>query len=192
MKTKPLALIALLFVLTTAASYAAITATTGVSRVYVDPNGAYDNITPIRLDVTTNPGQIFLTYKISDSDGAFFTLNSIDVDVTLNGSLVSHQNFSTLTFVGNWNRFADNGVASLSSGAMNQAPILSAWGDTNSSLPYSVSLNPGDVEKWTMTYNIQGQTPATSVGTVTFIPEPTVSISFLLGSTLCFLRRKRV
>ena len=193
MKQK-MALLALAFImmfgLTADVTTAAVTATTGVSINPISLNNAYYRTEPDHLNVTENPGQIFVSFRITD-DGGYFPLNSIIVDVTINGIPMSSESYSSWDMTGSvYGRIGFYGPDYYTSGLMNTGSILDGYGSRNSSSPYTTSLTTGDVWQVKMTYNIQGQEPITSTGTVNFVPEPTSCILAAL-STLVFLRRKR-
>jgi len=195
MKTISARTIALLFVLafgmTASVSKAALTASTGVSLTPITLTDAYYGSAPDHLNVSTNPGQIYLSFRVANG-GEYFTLNSVTIDVTLNGIQASSEKYSTYEVVDNWNRIGVYGDNSYGVGQMNQGLILIACGTQNSVSPYSTAGNPAGVWQYNMTYDIQGQSPVTSFATVTYIPEPTTTTIAILGTSLCFLRRKRM
>jgi hypothetical protein len=192
MKTK-LALLALPFILTfgmIANVSAAVTASTGISLAAISMSDARYNIPPNELVVSTNPGQVFLSYHIADSDSQYFILNSVIVDILINGSIVSSESFAYYDLGNRWNRVGYYNPTSFAAGPMNQGNILVGWGNLNSADAYTTTVKPGDIWQGKMTYDIQGQGVFTSVGTMTYVPEPSTT-GLIALSTFCFLRRKR-
>jgi len=161
----------LVFGTTANTSMATLTATTGVSLTPISLANAYYSTSPNYLNVAANPGQIFLSFSIANA-GEYFTLNSVSVDITVNGISVSSEIYSTYDSVNNWNRIGAYGSNSYGTGLMNQGLILVGCGTRNSASAYTTSLNHGDVWQAKMTYDVQGQGTITSVGTVTYIPTP--------------------
>lgn len=193
MKTK-LAFLALSFVLTfgmIANVSAAITASTGISLTAISLSDARYGNTTGNIIVSTNPGQIYLSFRITDGASEYITLNSVLVQVTVNGNAVFDENLTSYDLGGGaWNKVGFYGLNSYVSGSMNQGPILVGWGNLNSSSAYNTTINPGDVWQAKMTYDVQGQGVFTSVGTMTYVPEPSTA-GLIILSTFCFLRRKR-
>ena len=194
MKTK-MALLALALILTfgiTAnVSAAVMIATTGI-RIgsNISLTEAYNNTAPDHLNIsTTNPGPIFLSFRI-DNGGQPFTLNSVSIDISLNGIPVSSESYSTYSLGGTWSRMGVYATNSYGFGLMNQGEILVGCGSRDSSIPYTTSNNPGDIWRALVTYDVQGQGSITSLATLTNIPETSTTILIAI-STLVFLRRKR-
>lgn len=168
-------------------SYAALTASTGVSLTSVTFDSAYYGTTPIHLDVTSSPGQIFLSYTLSNA-GLPIILNSISIDVRVNDLSVKNEVYTTFVLGSIWSRFGSTTGYDYVSGAMNQGETLVDYG---SRVGLNVTLNPGDIMQATMTYDVQGQPATTSIGTVTYIPEPSVLGLAVIASSLFLLRREK-
>ncbi|MEI6553163.1 MAG: PEP-CTERM sorting domain-containing protein [bacterium] len=141
------------------------------------------------MTVSTNPGGIYLTFRIADSAGQYFTLNSVSIDISVNGILASTETYDSYILASNWNRIGVYATNSYGIGLMNQGPILVGFGDRNSTAAYSVNLNPGDVWQAKVSYDVQGLGVVTSIGTVSRIPEP--SIFCCLGVSIFGLLRRR-
>lgn len=169
---------------------AALTASTGVSLVPISMADAYYGVTPSHIEVTAS-SNVFLSFRISDTEGAWFTLTGMTVDISVNGIPMSSENYSTYAVGSSWNRIGVYDTNSYLMGSMDQGEILVGCGSRDSFAPYYTSINPGDTYRWDFSYEAQGQDTVHSVGTVTYVPEPT-SLLLVGVSTLCFLRRKRV
>lgn len=193
MKTK-LALLALSFILTFGmiadVASAAITASTGISLTAITLTDAYYGTAPASLNVSTNPGQVYLSFRIANG-GEYFTLNSVSIDITLNGIPVSSENYNSYLMVATtWSRVGVYNTGTYAIDPMNQGAILVGCGSLDGSAPYSTTMVAGDVYQAKMTYDVQDQGVFTSVGTMTYVPEPATT-GLIVLSTFCFLRRKR-
>lgn len=167
---------------------AAVTATTGINTTWISLADAYLGTEPVSLSVSTSP-QVFLSFRVT-GNGDYFVLNSITVNITVNGLPVSDEVYSTYDLGNNWSRVGVYDTNSYGTGPMNQGSILVGCGTRDTSSSYTTSLNPGDVWQAKMTYDIQGQGQITSLGTLTIIPETTTP-GLIAISTLALLRRKR-
>lgn len=194
MKTKS-ALLALVFAIMVALGFftnttsAAVTAMTGVSLTPISLSTAYSGLTPSALNVNSNPGAIFLSFKVSNEGEEFF-LNSMTVDISINGVVTSSESYTSYAPISTWSRVGVTLTETYAAGAMNQGGILVGCGTRDETAPYIISLNPGDIWQAKMTYSIQGQSPVTSVGKVVYVPEPGAVMLISLSSLLS-LRRKR-
>lgn len=189
-----LALLALMSILTfgiPANVLAALTASTGVSPSQITMINAKNGVTTDQIEITSN-SEVYLSFRIADSGNQEFLLNSVTIDITVNDVNILSTQYNSYNLAGSiWNRVGFYGSNSYTNGAMNQGSILIGWGNINSSDAYITSINPGDIWRADISYDVQDQGVIHSVGTVTYIPEPTSL--FLVGvSALCFLRRKRV
>ncbi len=167
-------------------STAALTASTGVSLTAISIDDAYSAVTPSHIDVTTSPGQIFLSYTISNT-GLSITLNSVTMDITINGLSVTSEEYTTFVLGSSWSRIGTTTGNAYATGQMNQGGTLV---DLGTRVAIDSFLSPGDVWQAKMTYDVQGQGLITSIGTVTYIPEPSVLGLAVITSSLFLLRRR--
>ena len=168
---------------------AALTATTGVSTTPITIKDAGLGLTQTTLNVSTDPGQEFLSYRIRDTEGALFTLNSVTIDLSINDNLVLTEFFQTYDIGNRWNRFGSYVVNTYMVGSMNQGQITNGFGVLDDTTPYMLSLKPGDIFTSKVTYNTS-EGYVYSTGTITYIPEVSTSILTILSATI-LLRRKR-
>lgn len=166
-----------------------LTLTVSVSQYNISLSNARYGVLPGNLEVSSDPGQIFVSYHIGSTDN--FVLDSTGVNTTKNGQTMSSENFTSYTLLSSpWTNVGYYGTNSYTSGSFNQGSILVGWGEAN--ISYPVSMIPGDVYTFAVTCKAEGQAPITSIGTVTYIPEPTSISLTILGTSLCLLRRKRM
>lgn len=198
MKTaKSLALSALAFIVSlvmTSTSMAAVTVMTKISLTPISWDRAYDNTAENTLSVSTGNAGIYMSWKISN-EGEYFTLNSMSIDIaTVGNPAVIHEEYSTYSVGNVWSRLGSYTTNSYLYGPMNQGGIVVGLAILNSFSPYIIPVNPGDIWKVTMTYDVVGQGPLTSYATITdvsSIPEMTSGITFTFVSSILLLRRKR-
>lgn len=188
-----LAMIMALAVFTAGTSMAAVVATTKVMETPIDWLTADDNSIKSNLVVSTTT-QVFLSWKISDNTEESLILNSMTIDVTLNGVNIEHEFYDTYTFGGKWSRvgICVGGNDTYLNGAMNQDQIQTGLAVLDSSIPYTAATSqPGDIWKLTVTADVASQGPVISYATVTNpIPEPGSVFLALVGFIL-LLRRRR-
>ncbi len=175
--------------ITTSASMAAITAMTGVSLFPITLADAYYGTTPESLNVSTNPGLIYLSFKVT-CEGENFILESTTITSRLNGVEQSVENYNTFAPISTLSRVGVSATGTYTVGPMGQGEILVGCGTRDETAPFIVSMMPGDVWEGECVFKTN-QGNITSTGTVAFIPEPSSAILGLLGASICCLRRRR-
>jgi len=182
-----------LAVFTAGTSMAAIVVTAKVMETPIDWVTADDNSVKNNL-VVSSTTQVFVSWKISDNTEGSLILNSMTIDITLNGVNIEHEFYSTYDFGGKWSRvgICVGGNDSYLSGAMNQGQIQTGLALLNSFTPYTATTpDKGDIWMLAVTADVAGKGQIVSYATVTNpIPEPGFSFLGLIGFTL-LLRRRR-
>ncbi len=165
-----------------------ITAIMGVSLSPISLSNAFAGVPKPEINVSTDPGQVFLSFKVSSDDGDF-VLNSVTIDVSINGIVESSETYSNNTVGSTWSMIGVTDTDSYTSGSMNKGPIHLEYGSRGTYSPYPASLKEGGVWQTKATFHTN-EGEIVSVGKVTYVPEPASALLAFLGF-IFLLRRRR-
>ena len=183
-------------ILSSISTEAAVTIKTGISLSGISNADAYLGNLNSTLNVTQSPGTFCLGYVVSGG-GAAFTLNSLKIEISLNGILQKTENYTEYETGGAWNMFGTySATNSYVLGLFNQGPILTSSGSNVDAFGsnYYALMAAGDTLTATLTFNINGipTTSTTSFARIVYVPEPNTALLSLLTIIPALVIRRKV